>query len=501
MTGTRARQPKGALTGGEFATEARTEADVSLLAGHAAPAQPSEAESVEALTELYARDWLHRTGAEAAAQDVVDRACSAAGPGVPREWVAAVAEADRRLAEHGGNCRSPIGGWSIDSPESGTFLREAYATGMPADWPDQMLLRGDGWQYGCVKRWTQGLTADEIGRLDEAGYANSPRQTLSYVGCDTAELDRWRTALRADPEFSKYVGRYLDHPGVGTYIREGVPLQDVHLCHELEVEPGLARRGLTRPDGTTETGSAAIRELAAYAVACGQSTDTAREGVRLGVPAADVKAHGPKVEVAEIHVLKAAGVPAKVARSLRGRDRNLPPTAIDQLHRAGITTGADYKAWTAITQKDPDPLTQACALARAGVPVEAATRLHGQRIPTGAIPAMHAGGIDNWSTWAPSVQHRTQAAGDGRDDVLAFTHIGDFARHGGTREQFARAQKAGVPLADLGVHVRSTPEELWAAGAANRAAVMAAEERVNKQWGDAYAPAPAPWPVAGPAEL
>lgn len=58
-----------------------------------------------------------------------------------------------------------------------------------------------------------------------------------------------------------------------------------------------------------------------------------------------------------------------------------------------------------------------------------------------------------------------------------------------------------MPLADLGVHVRSTPEELWAAGAANRAAVMAEEERVNKQWGDAYAPAPAPWLVAGPAEL
>jgi hypothetical protein len=501
MTTTSSRQPKGVPVGGQFATQARTESEVSLAAGPAGFSPPSEAESVARLTERDAGDWLHRSGAEAAAQDLIDRACAAAGPDVPREWVAAVVEADRRLAERGGNSRSPIGGWSIDSPESGMFLREAYATGMPADWPDQMAARGETWQYACVKRWTQGLTADELDRLDGAGYANGPRQAMSLAGCDIDDLDRWNAVLRADPDFSRYAARYLDLPGVGAYVRDGVPLEDVRLCQELGVEPGLARHGLTRPDGTTETGPEAIRELAAYAKACGQSTDEAHEGIRLAVPAADVKAHGPKVAVSEIRDLQTAGVPAKVARSLRGRDGSLPTATITQLNAAGITTGADYKSWTAITQRESDPVAQACALSRAGVPIETATRLHGQRIPTAAIPALRAGGIDNWSTWAPGIEPRTQVSDNSQDHTRAFTRIGDFARLGGTREQFARAQKAGVPLADLGAHVHATPEQLWSAGAANRDEVMAAEHRRHEQWGPGYAGTPEPWPVAGPAGL
>jgi hypothetical protein len=485
---------------GKFKLQGLAESGVKL----ADDGVPSEAQSLEKLTDLYGHTYGNREAAEQSAQDLIERACLAAGPDVPRDWVAAVVEADRRLAERGGDRRSPIGTWSIDSPEAGAFLREAHATGMPVNWPDQMSARGDSWRSGCVKSWTKGLTDVELDRLAAAGYASGPYQALSFVGCDVATIDEWNAAMRGVPTFSQYAKRYIDYPGIGQYVREGIPLQDVLLCHELEVEPGLARLGLTRPDGAVETGPDAIRELAAYAKACGQSTDEAHQGIRLGVPASDVKAFGPKVAVAEIAGLHAMGVPAKVARSLRGKDGRLPVTTIAELNRAGITTGAGYKAWTAVTQREADPVAAACALSRSGVPVEVATRLHGQQVPAAAIPALYAGGIDNLSVWFPHATRRTQTL-DSQDTARALIDIGNFARDGGTVEQFARAQKAGVPLTDLGAHVRSTPDELWKAGTANRDAVMATERRRHEQWGPGYADAPkpwlAPWPVDGPGGL
>jgi hypothetical protein len=486
---------------GKFKLQGLAESGVNL----ADDGMPSEAQSLEKLTDLYGHTYGNREAAERSAQDLIDRACVAAGPDVPREWVAAVVEADRRLAERGGDLRSPIGTWSIDSPEAGSFLREAHATGMPADWPDQMAARGDSWRYGCVKSWGQGLTDVELDRLDGGRFANSPHQARSFVGCDLEALDAWNEAMSSTPGFSQYARRYLDYQGIGEHVRDAVPLQDVLMCHQLEVEPGLARYGLTRPDGTVETGPDAIRELAAYAKACGQSTDEARQGIKLGVPASDVKAFGPKVPVAEIAGLQAMGVPAKVARSLRGKDGRLPVTTIAELNRAGITTGAGYKAWAAVTQREADPVAAACALSRSGVPVEVATRLHGQQVPAAAIPALYAGGIDNLSVWSPHATRRTQTLDAGQDPALALIHIGNFARDGGTVEQFARAQKAGVPLGDLGAHVRSTPAQLWEAGTANRDAVMATERRRHEQWGPSYADAPkpwlAPWPVDGPDGL
>lgn len=503
----------GVPAGGQFATETRSEADVSLLSPAPADSLPSLEESLAALTKQWEqRSWSPDAAAAQAQQDV-EQAQSLAGDGVPAQYLAALLVADGatrlpRTYDRGG-AFGPSG-WRC--PQGGEAMREAYASGMPADWPDQMADRGEAWRDGCVPRWNAGVTAEELKRLAFFGMDGQPGVAAAYAGKDLLEVREWINAATADKGFSAYLGRHLGHAGVGAYIDEAVALEDVQLAYTHDLEPGVARTGLTRPDGSVEQGPDAIVEIAQYKAACGMSEDHAREGIRAGVEAKTMKAFGPKVTAPEINELQSAGVPAKVARSLRGKDQQMSVETIAQCHEAGITSGADYKGWLAVTEETSSgglggrrnttsDLPAALALSKAGVPLAAAQSLKSQGIPAGAIGAMHAGGVTDWSPWRTGVHGRTQVTAKGQGQVPALTHVADFARAGGTPEQFARAQRAGVPLSDLGSHVTSSPAALWDAGAANRAAVLAEEKRVHDQWGPQFASEPTPWPVTGPDDL
>lgn len=531
----RARVPAGVRTGGQFATEARGEADVSLL-------DPASVPSVE--------DYLVRVIAPAVAdggpafdsivRQEFDRLVELVGPDVPAEYVAAVFEVNHRLRQ---GDYTPLGSrWAAASPQAAMYLRDAYETGMPADWPDQMEARNAAaeparkaawdaaaaaghlqgltyspahdWSSRCVERWAKGLTADELARLDAAGLALRPEVAAAYVGCDTPTIHQWLNAATRDPQFGKYVNHYLGYQGIGQYVRAGVPLDDVRLCHELGAEPGLAMHGLTRPDGTVEKGPDAIRELVAYSKAAGQSTDEAREGIAAGLPASALKEYGPRVAACEISYLQTAGVPGKVARSLRARDRAMSATFIGWMHRAGISTGADYKTWEAVVEERvPRGMSRgydtvhdwdtAATLSAAGVPASTALALRRQRVPLRAVADFHSAGISDAAPWTKAAHPRAQGvlSNGSEQELAAYRAIASFAAAGGTPEQMQRAQRAGVPLADLPAHVASTREQLWAAGASNRDAVMAEERRRFDAWGAGYAPAPAGWDCDGPEDL
>lgn len=332
------------------------------------------------------------------------------------------------------------------------------------------------------------------------GLDSEPGVAHAYVGCNLFEVQDWIRAASADQDFSHYLNRYLSHAGVGKYVREGVPLEHVRLCHELSqdpnnaVEPGLALRGLTRPDGTVEKGPDAIRELVDYAKAAGRSTDEAFEGIRLGVPAKDVKAFGPKVEPKEIPAFQDAGVPAKVARSLRARDRQISPEFSARLTDAGIVSGAAYKEWgtvgTVVEGGMGRPRTSrtdweaVLPVAKAGVPVELARDLRARGVPVSSIAEVHAAGITDLQPWLGALHARTQTTMPmDRREEIAMTAISAFAKAGGAPEQLRRIQRAGIPLADAHEHVDTDRVGLWLAGGENRNAALAEEAHRAAMWG------------------
>jgi hypothetical protein len=507
-TNGRTHQGRGVHVGGQYATEARTEPGVTL--GRPGPV-PGYEQSVRTLAASFRPNF--GDSAEHYARQEIGTLVDAVGPDVPADYVAAIAVAELTYANHTSYER-PTGHGSYACPEAVTAIRDAYASGMPADWPDQMAQRGDRWAGSCIKRWNAGVTADELARLDAAGLAVGPGWAQAYAGCDAQQVLAWHDAIRADPQLSTYMGRYVDHAAIGRYVRTGVPLEDVKLCCELGVEPGLAERGLRRPDGTVEKGPDAIRELAAYAQAAGQSTDEAAEGIAAGLPASALKEYGPYVSVAEIAPLQAAGVPGKVARSLRAKERQMAPHLIARLHDAGISTGADYRGWMEATEtvtsgglggrrQVSSDLGAAVNLAKAGVPLPVARTLHDQHVPIGAIGHLHAAGVDDAAPWHEALHKRSETIDPPVADkaTAAYRAIAAFAAAGGSVEQMRRAHRAGVRLSELPEHVRSTPEQLWAAGAANRAAVLAEEQRRFTTWGPSWATEPVPWEATGPDDL
>lgn len=499
----RKRQPKGVTIGGQYAHEARTEAHLELSADN--DTLPSEQESVAAIA-AHLSSIATPEAAQDMAQRAVDDACDAAGPDVPREWVGAVVAHDASV----GDRASTLGGLPYRTPGAGEVLRGAYEAGMPADWAAIVGEEyGPQWVPGCVKRYAEGLTATELARLDDAGLAGTPTKALAYVGCDTDEVSRWHAAAERDTELAHYLRYYLGDQGIGRYIRRCVPLDDVKLCHELGVEPSVALHGLRRPDGSVEMGPAAIRELADYAKACGQSTDEAHAGIRLGVPASEVKAFGPKVEVREIAEFKSAGVPPKVARSLRGRDGRVTPQQAAELHAAGISTGADYKAWMSVAAtrrdvvdtEDAQGYTGAIALARAGVPLQVAQKMRDRGLPLASIKELHAAGVDDIEPWAAALHGQTQTTAQWSNRLTTGLHfVAEFAKAGGTPEVLRRLQRAGVPLTDSVEHMHDTPEQMWAAGEANRRGYREDTIRLRRQYGT-LAGEPTPWDYDGPQDL
>jgi hypothetical protein len=496
----RSRVPAGVRTGGQFAVEARGEADIALAL---APHQdlPPLVQSIAELTE----QWEQRAFAPEAAADQAQRDLEMARQmtlgGVPDEYLAALLVADGRTRlprtyDRGGAFGHS--GWRC--PQGGDAIRDAYASGMPADWPDQMADRGETWREGCVPRWNAGVTADELARLQFFGMDGSPYVAASYAGRDLVEVGKWIRAASDDKGFSNYLNRYLSHAGVGRYVGEGVPLADVRLCYDLaqdpnnSIEPGLALRGLTRPDGTVEKGPDAIRELVDYAQAACRSTDEAFEGIRLGISAKDVKAFGPKVEPKEIPAFQEAGVPAKVARALRARDRQISPEFAARLTDAGITSGAAYKEWgtvgTVVEGGMGRPRTSrtdwdaVLPVAKAGAPVELARDLRARGVPVSSIAEVHAAGITDLQPWLGALHARTQTTMPmDRREEIAVSAISAFAKVGGTPEQLRRIQRAGIPLADAHEHVDTDRAGLWLAGGENRNAALAEESRRAAMWG------------------
>ncbi|GEL47180.1 hypothetical protein CHO01_22960 [Cellulomonas hominis] len=498
----------------ELLAEQMSEAETELAHLGGAPAAapvpvPTTSESIDKLAALLEDTYAHPEVARDQAARMVEDAVRVAGRDVDPDWVAAVIVVHRA----GRLVTSDLGTWTLTSPETGQVLRDAYAAGMPVNWTEQMAQRGEGWTDRCVKRYADGLTGDELARLDAAGLAKSPAMAYAFRGCDADTARAWLDAAKADPDFNSYLARYLQLDGVGNDIRAGVPLADVRLCHELGVEPGLAYNGLQRPDGTVEKGPDAIRELAEYAKACGQSTDEAYRGIRLGIDAAKVKAFGLKIDPGEISGFELNGVPAKVARSLRGRVGDIHPAEAGRAYAAGITTGADYKAWLKIGEQTTgghmghrrETTTDAAgalALAKAGVPLAAAQRLRDQRVPLESIAALHEAGVHDIKPWSAALHPRTQTTMPHERRVEeAMSQIARFARVGGTPEQLRRIQRAGIPLSNAAEHVDSTPEQLWAHGAGYRNGVIKEEQRLRDQWGAMAPRATGTWDVEGPADL
>lgn len=513
----RSRVPAGVRTGGQFATEARAESDISLALAPHQDLPPVDVSLAE-LTEQWELRAFAPEAAAAQAQNDLEQARFLTLGGVPDEYIAALLVADGRTrlprTYDRGGAFGPSG-WNC--PQGGDAIRDAYISGMPADWPDQMADRGEKWREGCVPRWNAGVTADELKRLQFFGMDGEPGIAAAYAGRDLLKVRDWIRAASDDKGFGKYLGRYLSHAGVGQYVGEGVPLADVRLCYDLSedphnaVEPGLARRGLTRPDGTVEKGPDAIRELVDYAKAAGRSTDEAHEGIRLGVAAKDVKAFGPKIEPKEIPAFQDAGVPAKVARSLRARDREITPEFAARLTDAGIISGAAYKEWGTVgtvveggmgrprtTRTDWDAVLP---VAKAGVPVELARDLRARGVPVSSIAEVHAAGITDLQPWLGALHARTQTTMpmDQREEI-AMTAISTFAKAGGTPEQLRRIQRAGIPLADAHEHVGTDRVGLWLAGGENRNAALAEEARRAAMWGRDRSSGQA-WEVDGANDL
>ncbi|WP_251151283.1 hypothetical protein [Cellulosimicrobium sp. Marseille-Q4280] len=513
----RSRVPAGVRTGGQFATEARAESDISLALAPHQDLPPVDVSLAELTEQWELRAFAPEAAATQAQRDLEQARFLTLG-GVPDEYLAALLVADGRTrlprTYDRGGAFGPSG-WNC--AQGGEEIRDAYASGMPAHWPDQMADRGEKWREGCVPRWNAGVTAEELARLQFFGMDGEPGIAAAYAGRDLLKVRDWIRAASDDKGFGQYLGRYLSHAGVGQYVGEGVPLQDVRLCYDLSedpnnaVEPGLARRGLTRPDGTVEKGPDAIRELVDYAKAAGRSTDEAYEGIRLGISAKDVKAYGPKIEPAEIPAFADAGVPAKVARSLRARNRQLSPELAARLHDAGIVSGATYKEWERLatvregglgrpttTRTDWDTVLP---IAKAGVPHEVAQEMRGHGVPLESVAEMHGAGVTDIAAWSGTLHKRTQATMRmERRTQAAMTAISTFAKAGGTVEQLRRAQRAGIPLVAAHEHVSSTPQELWAAGAENRAAALAEEARQASMWGRDRSSGHG-WDVTGPEDL
>lgn len=427
-------------------------------------------------------------------------------PDIPEEYVAELLTLDgalRNIARNDGILSS----WSDQA--RGAEIAAAHLAGMPADWPVQMAARGEMWPDHCVKAWTEGITEAELARLDVAGLATSPILARAYIGADTDEVNRWLTAAREDKDLSGYLARYLSHRGIGRYVNAGVPLDDVRLSHQLGLEPSTALHGIT-VDGQKVTGPAALRQVADYMKASKLGQDETVDALKAGIPAALGKEFGPRFTADEMRDLSTAAVPGIVARSLRARDREMSPTTMARAHAAGISTGADWKAWQGVATTTRTTMYSGQErryheqviwdLNAVGVSLKDAARLRSQNIPHGAVAPLATAGITDWAPWGSGVNQRAQTTIDTRDQTVALTQIAEFARAGGTPDQFARAQKAGVPLVDLPKHVTSTPKQLWKAGAANRDAVLADEKRRHDTWGS-MAHAPEPWPVTGPEQL
>lgn len=445
--------------------------------------------------------YSHVQEAEGMVAAALDSAQRSGYPDLPPEYASAILAAQLEDRLH-----APISS-GVPLTAVGALIGQAHAAGMPVDWPEQMAARGDYWHVHCLDNWNDGVTAEHLAALDSRGLAQTPDMALGLVGVDLDVADEW-AAAHGDRELRPYLNRYLRWSGIGRYARAGVPVADVRLAYELDMEPGVAVTGLTRPDGTVERGPDAIREIAAYKASCNMSEDHARDGIRAGVTPKTFKAFGHTFEAHEIPALEQAGVPAKVARSLRTRgSSDLSAAAIARLNDAGVTTGADFKAWAKVADagaaaSEEETVSAVRKLARSGVPLDSAQRLRSQGIPPEVLRDLHAGGIDDWSAWQPALEPRAQGLSLGYDEqTQALRSVGRFAKAGGTREQLARAQRAGLPLAGVELYAKSTPEQLWASGAKNREAVMAEETRLHTQWGSQFAAEPKAWVATGPNDL
>ncbi|MGC0252631.1 hypothetical protein [Pseudactinotalea sp. Z1748] len=461
---------------------------------------PSVQESLDALAAHFEQTAFAPEVSRQYAQGHLEATLEAAGSDVPKEYVAAVLVSDHKTRDA---YRRSLGSSHLVGP----VITEAWRDGMPHDWAEQMADRGPKWSQDCAQRWSQGLTADELDRLDAAGLAKNPTMAIAYAGKDHDEVNRWLEAARDDEEFATYLARYQGHQGIGTYIEEGVPLQDVKLCHELGAEPGLARHGLRCQDGAVQKGPGAIRELVQYAEQIGQSTDEARAAIALGLDAKEVKPYGANVMMDHIPVYQRSGVEPKVVKSLLARDRGLEPHDVAALSKAGVKTGKDLTAW----RKTVDPrgvrlraevFSDITAVASSGVRPEVTADLKKGGVPLAAIPTVHAAGISDITPWAQALQPRAQTGVHvgGNPAQAAAQHIAAFANAGGTPDQLARAQRGGIPLTEVAVHTRSTPQQLWDAGATGRKRVLADEARMRHEYGS-MAPPLQPWPAGGPDDL
>lgn len=498
---TQARQPKGVPVGGQFATSSKAESATSLT-----DAEPVD-EHRQALIERHLRNYAPDLAESEVARTVSEHldAARAVSPEVTEAYVTELLAHQAALLDD--NHDGPTGGWSAQ--DRAERIGRAHAAGMPADWPQTMAERGERWTTGCVDAWCDGLTADKLARLDSAGLAKHPTWARAYVGCDTDAVNEWHDAARTDAALSTYLATHLGHPGIAQYVADGVSLEDVRRAHELGLTPAAARNGILLEDGTQRTGPDALGEIARYMADSGLDQESALDKMYASIPAKLGKEYGSRFTGHEMRDLHAAGVPGKVARSLRATSHDLPAATVRRAHGHGIISGKDWKAWQSVVGLKSTKVSLGIGgttgmyheesiwrLREAGVTLADAQRLRSEGVPLPAIaPLVHAG-VRDFAPWRAAAVPRTQGTANEAQRSMALRDLAAFANAGGTVEQFSRAQKAGIPMADLVAHVSSSPEQLWAAGAAHRARIVAEEESRFDRWGRYNQEPVRPWQYA-----
>jgi hypothetical protein len=449
------RQPTGSAAGGEYATTARPEADLTLPA----PA----GDHLQRLTDLYTGDYAPAHAA-AVAQGVLDQyTAKGVDPALLVDYLQRHRH-DRRY-EHDGDLTALAAGQ----------LTMADVEEMTARFPE----RDDAWR---VLR--AGVSPERPGHLAELGVKHASTVAVMAPMADQT-VANWLHTLAENPGLNRWVGR-ADQLGALHATGIGADRAAGYLEHGIDASTALAHPHL---------GPAT---LAAYATAAKMDTGPAADRLDAGLDVDVAAAYGPRISAEHATALHDAGVPGKVARSLRARGGDLTPAHIVELVAAGISSGPQYAAWTDALanpqrSREPDPETvPITTLAAAGLtPAQVTGYVKNGFAATEWVP-LHQAGIGDIKPWsAAGLERRAQSpAHRGADSATVGTALAAFAAAGGTPDRLGELSRAGVPVHQAVDFLSST--DPWTDGQPLRDAAMADEARMRKTWGTMAAD-PTPW--------
>jgi hypothetical protein len=218
------------------------------------------------------------------------------------------------------------------------------------------------------------------------------------------------------------------------------------------------------------------------------------------VNADTAKAFGPNFAPTDTALLASRQVSAKAARSLRGAQKLMAATEIQKFVKAGIVTGGEYKSWRDLTESsvsmqvgsgwvtvtnpysrdNPDQLKRILAGKLSGAPVDSAISYKRSGFNSPAQwKTLHKSGIIDSFEWLKPLGASGRANGsvlrESNDrEALMAESLASWVKAGGTAQRLGMLQRAGIPVTAAVEHVNT--EDLWAAGASYRDAIVADDD-------------------------